>query len=266
MIRTYLRFHTFTLVTWSVIMALFAGLVGLLYESYAGQESLAELYESVPEALQAAIGYEPGLFAGGVVSAEAFIATELYAWWPVVLAVYAVIYAAGAVAGEAERGTLDLVLVQPVPRSRFILGKAAVLLAGLGVVGLVTMAGAEAGLLVTGASASPQGLLAVQVQAWALVAAVAGYALAASALTLSYRATLAWAGGVTVLFYVWDLVTATVDPLEPLAPLSLFSYYRALDLLTTGRPSFPGLAVCGAVALAGLVAALLAFQRRDIRG
>lgn len=266
MTRTYLRFHAFTLVTWSAVMALFAGLVGLLYTSYAGQENLAELYESVPEALQAAIGYEPGAFEDGVVSAEAFIATEVYAWWPAVLAIYAVIYAAGAVAGEAERRTLDLVLAQPVPRSRFILARAAVLAAGLGVVGLVTMAAAEAGLLVTGASVSLRGLWAVQLQAWALAGAIGAYALAASALTLSYRATLAWAGGGTVLLYVWDLVTATVDPLEPLAPLSPFSYYRALDLLTTGSLSWTGLAVCGAVALAGLATAVLAFQRRDIRG
>ncbi len=176
----------------------------------------------------------------------------------------ALVVAAGAVATEVERGTIDLVLVRPVGRAPYLLGKAAASLA------TVTAAeiGGFLGVLVARATVSRIGeialgdVLTVFLGSWALFSAFAMIALLASTRTgLRGRAT-GMAVGVVVGGFFLNFMALLIDAISGLRYLSPFHYFDPGELMTGhGRWKLLVLAAAGAVAL---VAAVGSFARRDL--
>jgi ABC-2 type transport system permease protein len=69
--------------------------------------------------------------------------------------------------------------------------------------------------------------------------------------------------GVMVVMYLIDALAAVVDGLNAIRPLSLFRYYMGNDPLRNGL-NFADAGVLAAVIAVLLVAALVAFDRRDL--
>ena len=110
---------------------------------------------------------------------------------PLLLMVFAISYGARLVAGEEDRGTLDLLAALPVSRTRVLLVKAAALLVTLGLLGVA--------LVITVIAAAP--LVDLRVEIAGLAAAVLSQVLLAAlygALALGLGAALAgtvWRSG-----------------------------------------------------------------------
>ena len=105
----------------SAALLTFAGLIVGLFPSIRESGVDFEAYvESFPPEVQSA-------FLGSVTdftTIEGFLAVELYQWlWLLVLGVYFAYVAASTIAGEAESGSLDFLLVNPVSRTRVVVGK-----------------------------------------------------------------------------------------------------------------------------------------------
>ena len=115
------RFYRLSALVWAVGAAAYAFFVAVLYQS-VGSADYAELIEGLPEALRAAMGLDPDipLTIGGKLSPETWVAIEFLGYGALVMAIYGAIYGAGAIAREAENGTLDLVLSQPVRRRQLV--------------------------------------------------------------------------------------------------------------------------------------------------
>jgi ABC-2 type transport system permease protein len=60
----------------------------------------------------------------------------------ILIATWSIQRGAGAIAGEVERGTMDLILSRPISRSVYLATRVAVATMGLAVMGLALMAGA----------------------------------------------------------------------------------------------------------------------------
>jgi ABC-2 type transport system permease protein len=88
-------------------------------------------------------------------------------------------------------------------------------------------------------------------------------ALAISAATGNRAASIGAAIALMVVMYLIDALAAIVDGLNTIRPLSLFRYYLGNDPLRNGV-SFSDAAVLAAVTAVFLVAALVAFDRRDL--
>src|SRR6056297_2402115 len=77
--------------------------------------------ESLPPAMQAAFG-ATGAFS--IATIEGFLAVELYQFfWLLLLGVYTAYLAGGLVAGDVERGRMDVLLAAPVTRRRVVVEK-----------------------------------------------------------------------------------------------------------------------------------------------
>ena len=88
-----------------------------------GQPALDKLVDEYPEALKAFIGFGGGIdYATGA----GYLGIELFSFMvPLLLLVAAIGAGARAIAGEEERGTMDLLLSNPIGRSRVVLEKGA---------------------------------------------------------------------------------------------------------------------------------------------
>jgi ABC-2 type transport system permease protein len=177
----------------------------------------------------------------------------------------ALLVAAGSVATEVERGTIDLVLTRPVGRLAFLLAKA---LASIVAVTAVE-AGGLAGVLVARQTVSGVGALsagsAVRAFAgsWLLFVGVAMVGILVSARSSLRGRAIGVTVGIVVVWFFMNFIALLIDAISGLRYVSPFHYFQPADLLA-GNASGIDLLVLAAVAAVALLSAAAGFSRRDL--
>lgn len=252
---------------WALGLGAMMAMLVLLWPSYR-EFQLEAMVAEIPEAFRALfMGRNPLVGQDELARYAQFLYLEWLAFsLPLAVTLYALFGCGGAIAREADQGTLDLLLAQPVSRAALVLSKYVGFLVGLGLVLGVT-ALVQLGLerMVADVPALPAGrVLGAGLLAWLLGAAFGGLALVSSALWLDGRRALGAAGG--LLFFMWLARVAGVlsERAEPVANLSLFYHWEVLGLLVEGTVPW-GLAAAYAVtALGGVALAVWLFHRREL--
>jgi ABC-2 type transport system permease protein len=247
---------------WAAGLAAYVGLITSVYPTIRDNPELDRLVESYPEALQAFIAFGGQL---DFTSAAGYLGSELFSFMmPAIFLVAAIGHGARSVAGEEERGTLDLLLSTPVSRRRVAVEKLAALVVELAALGVVLWAALWAGTAAVGMDISAAHLASATTMLVLLsfVYGAAAYGLAAATgrrtLSIAVSAALAVAG------YLVDSLAALVDTLEPAQRLSPFYHYSVANPLEDGID--PTRALLLAVIAAGsAVCGVVLFDRRDLR-
>lgn len=249
---------------WLIGGSLYALAIVATFPSIQGQDELNELMEDYPPELIA-------LFAGGqttfdLTSAADYLNSQLFAFVvPLLLAILGVGFGAGTLAGEEERGTLDLVLSYPVARRRLVLEKAfvlaievATLTAAIYLISFGVGRFFEVELPWSNVVASAFGQLVLGV--------FFGFvALATGALTGSRGLALSVGAGGAGATYLLGSLAPVVSWLEPFKWISPFWYATGDNPLALGLPLWRVGVLLAAVA-ALLALSVMAFNRRDLRG
>jgi len=196
-----------------------------------------------------------------------------------ILCVWAIGRAAGAVAGEIDRGTMELLLAQPLARYCVILAHLAVDLLTIPVLCLSLWAGNWLGAWLVGVlelgAAPNSSSLAVDPRIFApalasvaaLLFAVSGYTMWLSARGRFRGRVLGLAVLITLLQFLVNAVAQLWDTIDVLRVFTVFYYYQPQRAIL-GRSS-PGedlasVAVLLAVGCVGYALALWTFCRRDL--
>ena len=182
----------------------------------------------------------------------------------ILLSVWAVRVAAGALAGEVGRGTMDLIASRPVTRGSQVAAAALSVVAGLAAIAAAGWAGTAIGLglrPLEGVAASD--LLPVAAMSALLFVAWCGVALVVSATRRDGGAAVSWCAGLFAASYVLDYLARVWPAIAFLRPLSLFRYYEPQRILREGIAG-SDVAVLSAVGAAALVLAFAVFARRDL--
>ena len=267
--RNVLTLAKVGVVAWSVVLVLWALLVVWIYPSLGDTGvNFEEYLDAMPEQLRAAMGIgadETSLvFQAGAFTFAGYLNVEYISWLPLLLGIYAVVYCGGLVSKEVDRGTLDVVLAQPVERSTFLLSKLAgfmtLALAATGFSMLAVLLGA----LTIGEDANLANVIAVHAVCFLLVAAIAGYSTLASCISLDPGRSLAVAGVLTAVSYFANVLGTAVGAVGWLKYFSLFYYYDSLQVLAEGEVNWAGIAVYVGVFAVTTAAAVLVFRRRDL--
>ncbi len=218
------------------------------------------LMEEFPPAMKALVGGQLIDFS----SPTGFLNMELFPLiLPLVLSGFATALASGATAGEEARGTLDVLLAEPVDRARVLVEKTIAIIAGTVAVGVALFAGIWLGALAVG-SRPDLGLVAAGVLSAILLAlAFGGIALAIACATGNRATAIGVTGALLVVTYFVNALAPLVDMLDRIRWASPFYYYIGNDPLRNGL-DIGHAAVLGCVAVAVFVAALLLFERRDL--
>jgi ABC-2 type transport system permease protein len=197
----------------------------------------------------------PGSIALGFIHPIALVLTS----------VFAVGFASSAVAGERQRGTLEVILARPVSRRVLYatLLVATLLFIGLVIAGLLagTLVGAAAGSVLDEVDVTRYPL--VWLNGWLLFGAIASIGLAASVSFDRLMPALGITLAVTIVSYFLQILGSLWPDAEVLQPYSLFHYLDPQAVLTGDADPF-AFAILATVAIAGVVVALAVFPRRDI--
>ena len=192
-------------------------------------------------------------------------------WWnhPVIVLTvlgWAITRGSAGVAGEIERGTLDLTLSRPVSRSTYLLSQVAFTWFGLIVLAFALIAGNRVGAQIYALKAPPTILTLLKPSAMivSLGLAVYGYTLPFSALdVVRWRSGLV-GSAVTLGGLIAMSVAPQFEGYEWLEKFSVFRAYAPVTVALKGEPLAYNASVLCAVFAVGVALALVAFSRRDL--
>ncbi|GAA1599443.1 MULTISPECIES: ABC transporter permease subunit [Kribbella] len=205
------------LLGWSIAIAVLVLLESALWPSIRDMPNLQQLYQSLPAELRKFFNLDAMTTGAGFLNAELF--TLLL---PALFLVYAVGHGARAIAGEEERGTLELLLVTPVSGSRVVVEKALALASSVAVLGLALFAATALGSQIFGlgisVSAAASGALAMTLLGleFGVLALAVGALTGRRTTAVAVSATAAIAGYVV---YAAGLMVPRFASWQPYSPI-----------------------------------------------
>jgi ABC-2 type transport system permease protein len=193
-----------------------------------------------------------------------------FIWLPVV--VWAISRGSLAVAGELERGTMDLILSRPVRRSTYLLSQVATGVVGLLLLVTMLVAGNLLATRVHGVEGAPS---AMELSRPALNMAALGFCIFGATLFFSAFDIVRWrsimiASTLTIASYAAFIVATTVPVLRDtpwetwLRRCSIFTAFNPVDAIGRAIELGRNLAILGGIGGIGVVLALFVFGRRDL--
>ena len=197
-------------------------------------------------------------------SPAGYLHTELFVFmFPLLFAVYTVGAGSRAIAGEEDRGTLDLLLSTPITRASVVVHKTVAITVVTFALGLATWAGLIVGGMTVGFDLSALRMAQATVAVVLLGLMFGALALAVGCATGNRGLAIAIPAVVGVAGYLLDTLAPFTSWLKPYRKLSPFYYYSA------SMPVKNGLVGLHVVVLVGLFVvfvwiAVLAVRRRDL--
>jgi len=245
---------------WGIGLALLGGYLIRFYDTLAEQGvELTRMIAAYPKELMAFFGDMTQLF-----TPAGYLHTEFFSYMPLILGIFIASMAGGLLAGDEEKGTLDLVLSYPISRRRLFVGRVCALISAILAIlfiiwlsFLVAVRGTLLEEISLGEMAFP--LLSLG----GLLAFFGALGLLLSLLLPSQRAATMFTS--LLLFSSFFLSgMATIDEnLEAYDPYSPFHYYQGGNALN--EMNWGWLGILTGLAFLMILLAWWRFERRDIR-
>jgi len=234
--------------------------LALLYPSIAKTPEYNKILEAWPPELTYTVLGEFADYSSpeGFLNSSVFFLTA-----PLLFLIFTIAFGSNAIAGEEERGTMDLLLANPLPRWRVVLEKFAALVVLTMVLAFALWLG-----LAIGAVAVDMDIRLERVAEATLSGALLGLAFGALALALGCaRGKRGLSIGVTATLglaaYLLNSLAPITEAVKPYRKLSLFYYFIGADPLANGW-NLGHVAVLVGVTVVFLAVAVIAFARRDV--
>ncbi len=223
-------------------------------------DTLEQLWQNYPEGLKAALGANVTIS-----SFDGFLTLEYFSlMWVIIAAPFAISVATAAFAGEIEKGTMELLLSQPIPRSAISFSRMVYLNIGLLLIIIATMLPVIIGAPLVNAKLNTGGVLALGLQGFLLLLSIGAIGFLFSALSSDRGRAIFMVVGILIASYALDILAQFSDAVDKLHFLSLFDYYDPYRYLHSSDIAWGDLAILAGVTVVAFMAATVIFQRRDI--
>jgi ABC-2 type transport system permease protein len=254
-----IRSRRAAIIGWGIGIALFNIMYVVFYPEIARQFAGADLGEI---AIYQAFGMtEIGTFAG-------YFTSSIVNMLPLLLGIYMIITGTGALAGEEESGTLELMLAMPVARWQVVSAKAvAIALAALLIVAIAAIGSWIGFVAIQDSVQEPVtgfDVVWATLYAWPISVALAMISLFLGAYLPTRRLAAVVAAVVLIIGYFGNNLAPMLDALQPFRAFFLYNYFDTSPELLARGPDPADIFMLMLIAAAFLTLALVAFQRRDI--
>jgi ABC-2 type transport system permease protein len=256
-----LRDQTRSLIMWAAGVVFYVALLISIYPSIRKSAGAIDEYvKNMPEAIRAAF-----MGSSDFSTPVGYVNVELLSWLaPVVLIAFAVAVAARSLAGEEENGTLGLVLTHAVGRRRLVLQKYAAMTVVVVALGVVFWLSLTVATTIAGTPVGAGDLAVAFVRLTLLGLAIGSITFAVGGGTGRRPYGIAAGAGAGAAMYLLNTLAVMNESIRPLRYLSLFYYAGGAAPLGKDLDA-AGLTVLAATSVVFLFAALLLFERRDVR-
>ena len=250
-----------SLLWWTTGLVALVALNVAFYPSVRDDPALSDYAKDLPESVRA-------LFAGGeldLASPVGYLNSQVFALMaPLLLLIFSIGAGAGAVAGEEERGTLDLLLAHPLQRREYVIQRFLALATLVFVLVLALLATVALGSWLVDLEIGFGKLVAASVSAGLLALLFGAIALAVGAISPGRTRAIAVAAALALMAWVFDGLGQAIAALESWRPLA--PYYHALgqNPLREGA-SWEGWAILALATAVFVTVAAVGLERRDVR-
>ena len=255
-----LRSQVRSVVIWGVALGLLSLITVAFFPSLEDQgQQLNELMKNYPPEMRELFGMGEGT---DLATIEGFLASQVFSFMaPLALAFFPILASAGAIAGAEERGTIDVLLGNPIPRWQIVVGNfAATAISTLGIVAILSLFTWVPAVLLD-VDLSLEKTAEATLNLWPLCIFFGGLASLCSAVFHRRVLAIAIPGFVLVATYFVNALGDAVEDLEDAQPLTVFHYYGSAIEDGINWSNFSGVTLA---ALVLVLLAVLAFGRRDI--
>lgn len=243
---------------WGGVLGLYAAAIVASYLSFGDPAQMEQIMSAYPEGMLEAFGITD------MSSIEGYLSGQVFNLTPLAIAFFPILALSSAIAGSEERGTMDVLLGNPVPRWQLVIASfvatAVSLLLVVAIMGAFMHGAAVLADLELSFTASVEAVLNL----WPISIFFGSLALLCSAIFHRRALAIAVPGFVLLAMYLADTLGRVSEDLEIYRDFSVF-YYYAPDgsSITDGIDWVSFLGVSGFAVLFALLAVVV-FRRRDI--
>jgi ABC-2 type transport system permease protein len=248
-----------SLIWWAVGVIVLSIFTISFYPSLSKSPGITQYFEEAPEWVKSLVGNVDYASAVGYLEGELF---SLMA--PILFLIFAISRGSGAIAGEEQSGTLDLLLANPLSRQRILLEKAASMAVATLALGVAFWIGLALGALMVGMDINYLHLADAIFSCVLLGLLFGAIALAVGSASGNRGLTIGVAAALGVAAFFLNSLVPLVKGLEGLSKLSPFYYYSASKPLQNGL-NWVHASVLIAATLFFTGLSVFLFNRRDIR-
>ena len=231
-----------------------------IYETlFVANANVADFIDAFPKELMAFFGQQ-----GGLITPTSFLSLEFFSYMPLILGIMVVSTASGLVARREEDGTLELVIAQPISRSRVFWGKLLALLVSLTLILGLTWSGFAIGMGQGGTfDFSLWEMSRAFISLFAVLLVFLSLALLFSMVLPSSTTAGLVSGFLVVVFYFVSSLSNIDEKLEGINRFSPMKYYQGGEAIEQFEPNH--LLILLGTSLVFILLSWLIFERRDLR-
>lgn len=241
------------------------GLVGtygiLLYDTMVKpgiMEQFIQLVSTYPPELMTFFGDMTQMLTPG-----GYLDTLFFSYMPIVIGIFAIMACASLLAGDEEKGILDLVLAHPISRVRLFLGRLVAFTVATILILFIAWLGFILPLPKTSFSAAPLEIVLPFISLFGLLMFFGTLTLLLSMLLPSQQWAAMLSGLVLVASYFLSSLARLSENLKPIERYFPMHYYQGGMALTKMNWGWFGILLTCAIIFTGF--AWWLFERRDIR-
>jgi len=233
-----------------------------LFPSFKEQSAAMEqMIKNYPESFLKAFNFDIKSFT----TLEGFLSTEQFSFmWPLLAILSMVGFAGSALAGEVEKGTIEVLLSEPLSRLKLYLSR---YLAGLLILiffVVISIFSAIPLARLYDISFSTDGFMALALLCFIFGWAILSLAMFFSSVFSDKGKVFFLSGGLLVVMYVLNIVSALKENLADLKYFSFFYYFNPTNALYHHQIDHWAYLVFLGVALVLMIFGAIWFIRRDI--
>lgn len=249
------------ILSWGISLALLCAYGLLLYDTLVDpqtQQQYLQLISSYPRELMTFFGDMTQMFTPG-----GYVDTLFFTYIPIVIGIFSILTSASLLAGDEEKGILDLVLAHPISRMKLYIGRLGAYTVATIMILFISWLGFVITLHQTSLDATVWEIILPFLSLFSLLMFFGTLTLLLSMLLPSQQWAAMISGLILVASYFLSSLARLSENLRPIEKYFPMHYYQGGQALTKMNWSWFGLLIAFSVIFAGL--AWWLFERRDIR-
>ncbi|MFH1598509.1 MAG: ABC transporter permease subunit [Patescibacteria group bacterium] len=251
-----------SIVVFALVIFGYTMLIGSFYPTIReNADQFVELMDAYPENLMAFFGGDMMEF----MTFEGFMSLEYYNFvWVFIVGGLAISFATAAIAQEHERGTLELILWQPISRTKFLSAKVISMVLILVAMTLITVLGTFASASLVDVTLNQGSYWIWAVEGILLMLALGGIAFLLSVIFNERGRANLIAIAFLIVSYVLNSLAEIIDKIKDFEWLSLFNYYNPQEILRTGEWPVQSIIIFLSVFIVSIALSIIIFKRKNI--
>ena len=236
--------------------------VAIFPSIFKEREKLREAFQAYPEGLREAFAIDIDTF---VSSLEGFMAGEYFSlMWPLILIILIITFASAAIAGEIDKGTIELLLSQPISRLKIFFAKYTAGLTVIVIFILITTFSVVPFSLLHNVEIKIQNFLTISILGFLFAFAIFSICMMISSFSSSRGRPAAITGGMLIIMYGLNLFSGFQESLDSLKYVSFFHYFDFSSAIVHNQIDILNIAVFLVVGVTCTLIGAIIFNKRDI--